>query len=166
MPALYLGGCGCPLNAKEPIAYNVTVSLDEGLRKDLASRKVEVHLIGINEKQNERWANYSMTKYWQPGDTLSGSVPTKKMIFDPANSAPQTLKANDPIWDTWLKAGANRLYVLTLLPGMVSDADGDKDPRRQIEPLACYRWTKRDHNIEIRIQSSGMTTVSQLRQEH
>ena len=47
-----------------------------------------------------------MSKYWQPGDPLYGSVPTYKMIFDPANNASQTLSINDKIWDTWLKDGA------------------------------------------------------------
>jgi len=158
---LTVGCCG-----KEPRKYNVTVSLDDEMRQSLGTRKLEVHLVGINEKENQRWENYSMTKYWQPGDNLPNSVPTYKMIFDPNHSAPQTLSKNDKIWDTWLKDGANRLYVLTLLPGMVSDADGDKDPRRQIEPLACYRWLKHDGNIEIKIQKTGITTVSQLRSEH
>jgi hypothetical protein len=165
-----LAGCPCGLaggfDGKKPISYNVTVSLDDEMRQSLGTRKVEVDLVGINEKQNERWQNYSMTKYWQPGDALSGSVQVKKLIFDPGNTSAQTLSSSDPIWDTWLKDGANRLYVLTLLPGITADAEGDKDPRRQIEPLACYRWLKHDGNIEIKVQRTGIITTTMLRPEH
>jgi hypothetical protein len=151
---------------KKPVKYNVTVSLDEEMRTSLSDRKIEVHLVGISEKQHERWQSYSMTKYWQPGDTLPNSLPTFKMMFDPANSTPQTLSIKDKMWDTWLNNGANRLYVLALLPGMIADAEGDKDPRRQILPLACYRWIKRDRKIHVLIQRSGLNTISQLRPEH
>ena len=44
---------------KKPVNYNVTVSLDDAFRKDLSDRKVTVHLVGISEKQNERWQSYS-----------------------------------------------------------------------------------------------------------
>jgi hypothetical protein len=157
---LSVGCCG-----KEPIKYNVTVSLDEEMRQSLSQRKLEVHLVGINETQHQRWENYSMSKYWQPGDPMPNSLPTFKMEFDPANSKPQTITIKDKIWDTWLAAGANRLYVLTLLPGMVEDAPGDKDPRRQILPLPCYRWLKRDKKIDIVVQKTGLTTMSLSRPE-
>jgi hypothetical protein len=153
---------------KKPIKYNITVDVDEEMRKDLAAanRKLEVHLVGINENQHQRWNTYSMTKYWQPGDTLPNSLPTKKMMFDPANPAPQKLSIDDPIWNKWLKeGGANRVYVLALLPGMVSDAEGDKDPRRQILPLPCYRWLKQDKKIDVRVQKTGVTTLSMSRPE-
>jgi hypothetical protein len=151
---------------KKPVKYDITVSLDEDMRKSLGDRKLEVHLVGISEKQNERWQTYSMTKYWQPGDTLPKSLPTHVMNFDPNKPQTQTLSQKDKIWDTWLNNGANRVYVLALLPGMISDAEGDKDPRRQILPLACYRWLKRDKNIQIIVQKTGLNTVSLLRPEH
>jgi hypothetical protein len=151
---------------KRPVKYDVTVSLDDAFRKDLSDRKVTVHLVGISEKQNERWQSYSMTKYWQPGDNLPNSLPTYTMTFDPNKAQPQTLSKDNKIWDTWLNNGANRLYVLAQLPGMISDAEGDKDPRRQILPLACYRWIRHDRQIQIVIQKSGLNTISQLRPEH
>jgi len=143
-------------------SLNVTVALDDAMRQKLESRKIEVDLVALNSKQAERWETYSMTSYWQPNDTLRDSVVSYKMIFDPANAAPQTLSKSDPIWAKWFANTASgdqmQLYVLALLPGLYDDAPGDKDPRRQILPLASCRWASTD--VRLLVQKDGIITVT------
>ncbi len=140
---------------------NVTVSLDDAMRAKLDNRKIEVDLVALNSKQAERWETYSMTSYWQPGDQLRDSVDSYKMVFDPSNNTPQTLTIKDPHWDKWLAQGSSdkmQLYVLALLPGLYDDAPGDKDPRRQILPLASCRWSST--NVQMTVQKTGIITTT------
>jgi hypothetical protein len=102
-----------------------------------------------------------MTKFWESGDNLRESVDSYKMIFDPAKSDPQTLPKNDPHWAKWMAnsgGGDMQLYVLALLPGLYDDAPGDKDPRRQILPLASCRWPSTD--VKLLVQKEGIITVT------
>jgi hypothetical protein len=141
---------------------NVTVSLDDAMRQRLDSRKLEVDLVALNSKESERWENYSMTQYWQPGDARRDSVDSYKMIFDPTKNEPQTLSANDPHWDKWFAQGAGdkmKLYVLVgVLPGSYDDQPGDKDARRQILPLDSCRWSST--NVQMTVQKTGIITTT------
>lgn len=184
-----LSAVGCAPHG--PRAYNVTVQLDDAMRQrltELTNRNIEVDLVAVNDKENERWEPYSMTRYWQPGDPLKGSVPTKVMIFDPkavqaaASTRPgasnqtaakaatqpsaysQTLSSTDPLWKKWY-ANVNdksvmRLYVLALLPGVFEDQPGDRDPRRQIVPLNIEQWPNGTKDILLKVQTTGIITVT------
>jgi hypothetical protein len=166
--ALSAVGCSCA-----PGRYNVTVQLDDAMKQrleDLGNRKIQVDLVAVNAKEHERWENYSMTQYWQPGDSLKGSIPTYSMVFSPKAAATQpgeaasthTLTAKDPIWDKWYANTTDKdvmhLYVLALLPGTYTDEPGDRDPRRQILPLGTCRWDK--NNILLKVQTTGIITVT------
>jgi hypothetical protein len=150
---------GCCATTK----LNVTVNVDDAMKAKLESRKLEVDLIALNSKQSERWEGYSMTSYWQPGDQLRDSVDSYKMIFDPLKpeTLTQTLSAKDAHWDKWLAQGAGdkmQLYVLVgVLPG-IEDATGDKDPRRQILPLASCRWSST--SVQMTVQKTGIITLT------
>ena len=139
-------GC-CPTTR-----LNVTVELDDAMKQSLGSRQIRVDLVGLNAQQHVRWQNYSMTKYWEPGDPVRESVPTKELIFDSKNSV-QTLSNKDSLWDKWLADTGDkampRLYVLALLPGLIQDQDGNKDPRRLILPLGKCRWDSTDVHIIV-----------------
>lgn len=153
-------GC-CPITK-----LGVTVDLDPALRQKLA-RNMEVDLVVITPSQRDKWQDYSMTRYWDYNDAMRASVAgvTKKMIFDPAKPAAQTLPDNDPLWKTWL-AGANdkdapELYILAQLPGSweaaKDDAPGNKDKRRLILPLGKCRWDST--NVKVTVQETGMISV-------
>jgi hypothetical protein len=179
---------GC---AHGPGRYNVTVQLDDAMRQrlsELTNRNIEVDLVAVNDIENTRWQDASMTKYWQPGDPLKGSIPTKVMIFNPTavqaaaatSPAPstqsakaaatqpsaysQTLAATDPIWNKWYANKNDKsvyhLYVLALLPGVFDDQPGDRDPRRQILPLNVERWPNGTKNILLKVQTTGIVTVT------
>ncbi len=147
---------------------NVKVDIDDAMRERLGSRKLEVDLVALNSKQSERWESYSMTSYWQPGDSLRESVDSYKMIFDPTQNQPMTLSMNDPHWDKWFAQGAGdtmKLYVLVgVLPGSYDDQPGDKDARRQILPLASCRWNSKD--VHMTVQKTGIITTTPPKPEN
>ncbi len=184
--AAFAAGC-----AHGPGRYNVTVQLDEAMRQRLAQlgdRNIEVDLVAVNSVENDRWENASMTSYWQPGDPLKGSVPTKVMYFNskqaqaaattnpakPGQTASQaatqpsgfseTLSATDPIWYKWYANKNDKsvyhLYVLALLPGIIADQPGDRDPRRQILPLNQEEWPNGTKDILLKIEPTGVITVT------
>jgi len=64
-------GCIC-----HPTKLNVTIELDETMRSQLADRKIQVDIVGLNANEHARWESYSMTKYWEPNDPRRDSVPT------------------------------------------------------------------------------------------
>jgi len=150
-------GCSC-----NPTKLNVTVSLDDAMRKKLEDRKIEVDIVALDTKLAQaRWETYSMTQYWNPGDERRESVDSYKMIFDPSKPDAQTLTKTDPHWDQWLSksgGGEMQLYVLALLPGIYDDLPGDKDPRRQILPLGSCRWPSTD--VKMLVQKDGIITLT------
>ncbi|MGN6366885.1 MAG: hypothetical protein ACTHN5_01350 [Phycisphaerae bacterium] len=149
-------GCSC-----NPTKLNVTVSLDDAMRQKLEARKIEVDIVALDSKLAQaRWETYSMTHYWEPGDERRESVDSYKMIFDPKNAEPHTLSKTDPHWDKWFgkSGGEMQLYVLALLPGLIDDQPGDKDPRRQILPLGSCRWNSTD--VKLLVQKDGIITLT------
>jgi hypothetical protein len=183
-----LSTVGC---AHGPGRYNITVQLDDAMRQrlsELTDRNIEVDLLAVNNVENDRWENASVNRYWQPGDPLKGSVPTKVMIFNPKavqaaaatrpssstqsaaaaatqqSAISQTLSAKDPIWDKWYANKNDKsvyhLYVLALLPGVFEDAPGDRDPRRQILPLNVEMWPNGTKDILLKVQTTGIVTVT------
>src|SRR5436190_5422537 len=121
-------GC-CPLTK-----LNVTVELDDAMKQRLAelNRNIVVDLVAVNPADNQRWEDYSMTKYWQPPfelrESVKGDIYT--MTFD-ASKGSLVLPKNDPKWDKWLAdanaKGAAHLYILAQLPGTFDDQPGEKD---------------------------------------
>jgi hypothetical protein len=139
-------GC-CPTTR-----LNVTVELDDAMKQALGTRQIRVDVVGLNAQQHVRWQNYSMTKYWEPGDPVRESVPTQPWILD-AKTPSKSMTTKDPLWDKWLADTGDksmpRLYVLALLPGLISDQDGNKDPRRLILPLGECRWDSKDLHVVV-----------------
>ena len=127
---------GCCNSEMRP--YNTTVALAPNAFT--TKPVIEVHLVGVSESENNMWANYSMSRYWGADDRLRQSAPKFVMSFGPNKPESQTLAADNPIWQTWLNAGATRLYVLAFLPERFDDAPGDQDPRRRILPLDKCKW--------------------------
>ena len=155
--SLFFAGCFCP-NTK----LNVTIDLDEGLKKALASsgRSIEVDVIGLNNQQDIRWKNYSMTKYWEPNDPVRASVSATKLTFTfNATTPAQTITKQDPHWEKWLADPGDKampkLYILAQPPGLApEDKDGSTDPRRLILPLGLCRWDST--NVQVIVSETGI----------
>jgi len=157
--ALMSVGC-CPLTK-----LNVTVELDPAMKERLASltRAIEVDIVAVNPAEDQRWQDYSMTKYWQPPFELKTSVKDEIFVakLDATNSS-VTLSKDNPIWDKWMASasakGAPHLYILAQLPGTMDDQPGEKDQRRQILPLGSCRWETTD--VKVLVQPDRIRTVT------
>jgi hypothetical protein len=152
-------GC-CPL--KE---LNVTVELDPAMKQRLADlgRAIEVDIVAVNPAENQRWQDYSMTKYWQPPfelkTSVQGEIFSKKLD---ATTTTMVLNKNDPMWAKWFATanakGAPHLYILAQLPGTFDDQPGEKDQRRQILPLGSCRWETQD--VKVLVQTDRIRTLT------
>ena len=150
---LTLGLVGC--GSSEKIGqYDVTVSLAEDMRSEQTGRfpSLEVDIVGIGPTQDARWRKHPVSQYFSGSDDLrQGSVDDRTTLrFTNDNPAPKTLERTDPIWDRWSEQGATQMFVLVNLPRIVSDLEGEADPRRLILPLDRARWGSKQIQIEIR----------------
>jgi len=140
--------------------FQVTVIADESIR----GYTVAVHLVGVNPQDNNRWTNYSMTKYWAPGDTLHNQQGVyTKILFDPTSQTTQALTREDPVWDTWLKYGATDLFLVANLP-LKEDHAGNADARRQIIPINNCRYFDElsGHSVTLRLTKDGIRLETPL----
>lgn len=137
-------GCStCPVTR-----LNISVAVDESIRKANAGRPVIVDVVGVNEPMQSRMENYSMTKYWQPDDPERRNINKRTLTFDPSGTQAQIISVNDPIWNQWLAGSSDkhptRIFVLALLPGVFQVATdyqpGNRDPRRISLPTGACRW--------------------------
>jgi hypothetical protein len=145
-----LGLVGCA-TAPQPRSYTVKVNLDPAL----AGSSLQVDLIGANPVSDlPKLQTYSVTSYWTPGDTLRRDSAKVTLAFGQGRPMTQMLDINDPIWQGWLKTGAQQLVVLVDLPGIEADKTGGTDPRRLILPLDAAQWGS-SGILEIQIQESG-----------
>lgn len=156
-----------PFSSK-PKRFKIKVSLDleSWKREGDVIPSLEVDLVGINDSQKPRWENYSLRKYFTPGDLLRRDADLKTLQIS-SGEIEKTLENNDAIWDKWLGnrrkgepgKGARWLFVLVNLPGIDDDMDGLHDPRRIIVPLEANRWGyKKEIRIEIKAGSAVLLT--------
>ncbi len=108
---------------------------------------IEVHVIGVSDKDFHLWNTYAMSKYWQPGDRLREGSDKYVMRFGEGLPSKQVLKNDAKIWRTWHKAEATHLVILADLPGTYSDQPGNDDPRRSLVPI-----TDSGKELEINIR--------------
>ncbi len=136
-------GC-CPITK-----LNISIEVDDSFRQAYGNRPVLVDIVGVSPVEHKRWESYSMTKYWEAGDTLrsTSTGSTITLQLDPSKKEPQVVTASDPHWGTWLNGGNDKdpphIYVLVQLPGTFRASDdkpGNEDARRQILPTGSCRW--------------------------
>jgi hypothetical protein len=146
------GGCSSPGQ------YRLDVTMDSSLN-DAAGRmrSVEVDLVGVNSSQLAQYTSYSMTKFWTEGDALRENAVKKVLAFGPDLPTWQRFEIDDPIWGKWKQDHDQYLFVMVFLPGIFTDAEGERDARRAILPLAKNRWDGK--SISIQVQSSGIKVV-------
>jgi hypothetical protein len=140
---LLLGvGC-CPVTR-----MNIGIELDKSFQAKYGmDRTVVVDLVMVGPNEQERWAAASMTKYWEKGNGMRNSLPTKTLEFNSSKLDPQVMTADAPEWDKWL-AGASdsappQIFVLVQFPGIFDtsiDKPGNLDFRRQILPTKKCRY--------------------------
>jgi hypothetical protein len=134
--------------------HDVTVALAPELTAPGAPlTSVRVDVVAVNSVDAERWENASMSDYWSKPDSLRNGADRFEMAFAPGNTGPKTLKASDPIWNTWGAPNPSQksgmlLLILADLPGAHADQPGSRDDRRVVLPLDSNRW---DGETPIRV---------------
>ena len=156
--ALALAGCASILGSSKPVAQNIKITLD----KTLENTSLQVDLIGANAVTDlPKWQSYSVTDYWQPGNTTRRDTDRVTLDFGPGKPAAQTFDIKDPKWKQWLATGAANLVIIADLPGVSTDKGGAADPRRLIIPLDGKSWKKSSADpIEILVQESGLRLLT------
>ena len=137
----------------------------------LRAKPVEVHLVGLNDSEYRLWYAYSMSRYWQAGDTLrEGAVRDGSahcMQFTPDGPDTLVLRQGDPAWKIWDEKSWKYLFVLRHVPGAVDkDKDGSADPRRSI--LLREKWPGwGGGEVKVKISEAGVsfTNVSDTGEE-
>jgi hypothetical protein len=147
------GGCG------QVISVTAT--------EDICRKSVEVHLVGVNRFEKDRWDRISMSEYWQPENQLRKSAKdyTYAIKFGRKSSCEVVLdkKAEEEkkIRSEWKGRQVEYIFVLADLPGIFPDQDGNADARRLRLPAPgskCWRWNQ--SKINIRIESSNIVALT------
>jgi len=133
--------------------HPITVSLG-----NFAERQaIEVHIIALNDQESPYLEDYSMTKYWSPGDREREGLEKFVMHFGPDSASSQKFSPEsnpaewDKLWKSWEADKATTLFILAFLPGNgqpFDDKHGSLDARRQVLPLEGCRWKSDTQTIE------------------
>ncbi len=150
---LLTGGCGA-ITGSRPV--NVTAS------DPICKKSVEVHLVGVNELNKEKWETVSMTDYWTPGNTLRTTAKEYTYVIQFGRGpCTKTLGKKDPIRRIWKKRKAEYLFVLADLPQEHVDEVGNVDKRRlQLPATNSKRWGWREKQIDIEITENGIGALT------
>ena len=160
--ALFLTGCGSAnkaanmLTSTKPVAQNIKITV----AKTLENTSLQIDLLGANTISDlPKWETYSVTEYWQPGNTTRRDTVRFTLDFGTGKPASQTFSKKNEIWKRWLGTGCANLVILADLPGVAGG--GANDPRRLIIPLDAKSWKKSSGApIEILVQESGLRLLT------
>jgi len=151
---LLAGGCSRVANVMVTRSVAVTAA------DDVCQKSVEVHLVGINRFEKDRWDNISMTEYWQPENPLRKSAAGYTYVIHFGDGPCKvTLDKKDPMVTVWEERQAEYLLVLADLPGVFQDLPGNADARRlQLPALdsAAWGWEK---NIDIAVNNGDIVAL-------
>ena len=148
------GGCATPRAG----CYDVKITMAESMAD--SSRilpSVEVHVLGLDPVSGRQLQAFSMSDYWNPSRKKDDFV-KRVLHFGQGKENPQVLSRRDSIWDRWLGAGAEHLFVIADLQGLYEDKEDVKDPRRLILPLDPKRW--QNSTLQIVIEKGGVYCVT------
>jgi hypothetical protein len=138
-------------------SYNLKITPGESLKDS----SVVVDVVGINPSELQKWQSYSLKKYLKPGDALRQDAAKTTANFLPGQQTPFVIKKTDPIWDQWLKSGAQYLVVIADLPGVFEEGKaGTQDPRRHLIPLCKCYWPGGVKELEAKVQAGGVSLVT------
>lgn len=159
-----LAGCssckpGGPPGA--PQTYNLNIIPGESLKDS----SVVVDVVGINQSELPKWQSYSLKDYFKPGDPVRQDASKFTAEFVPGKQSTVVLKKTDPLWDKWLKSGAQYLVLVADLPGVYKEGKaGSQDPRRQLIPLCKCYWPDKTSSIDVKVQAGGVSLVTPPRE--
>lgn len=133
--ALVATGCGSFVRA-----HGVGPQIDVRMHAGLSEVSTEVHLVGVSEEEYQKWAHYSMSRYFSPGDPLYESATDLGYAYVMAFGRGHTdlqrpWRESRELWRRvrrrWRQRQARYVFVLANLPGF-PDRPGKQDPRRLI----------------------------------
>lgn len=110
------------------------------LHEAVSDISTEVHLVGVTEQEHQRWAYYSLSKYFAPRDPLYESATDLGYAYvmkfgrgqpDVQNPWVHNPEEWDRVTERWAQRGADYVFVLANLPGF-ADRPAEQDPRRLI----------------------------------
>lgn len=153
--ALLFSGCA---SAPKPVAHSVKITVD----KSLENTSLQIDLIGANATADiPKWESYSVTEYWQPGNSTRTNADRLTLDFGRGKETAQTVPATDAKWTRWIEQGASYVVIIADLPGVAADKGGNADPRRLILPLDAKQWKKdKKDPLEILVQESGLRLLT------
>jgi hypothetical protein len=154
LACVVLAGCVTRPPATRP--FNISVTVDAVL----AASSLQIDLIGVNASDLPKWRSLSVSEYWQPGDPKRRDAEKAVLDFRQGKKLVQVFPAIDPLWNRWFATGAEHLVVLVNLTGLVTDREGDADPRRLILPLEKRAWNSAATTIELRVQESSIRLLT------
>jgi len=129
---------------------------------DICTKSVEVHLVGVNRFEKDRWDTMSMNRYWEHNnpDRISAKDYTYVIQFG-QGPCKKTLAKKDPIRDVWKSRKAEYLFVLADLPSAFPDRPGNADARRLRLPAVDSKcWKRSQREIDISIERSNIATLT------
>lgn len=143
------------------MSYNVKLNPGESLKDS----SVVVDVVGINQSELPKWQSYSIKNYFKQGDPVRQDAQKFTADFVPGHQTTVVLKKNDPLWDKWLKSGAQYLVVVADIPGFYPEGkSGSQDPRRQLIPMCQCFWPDKTADLEVKVQAGGVSLVTPPRE--
>jgi hypothetical protein len=153
-------GC-CPLTR-----LNISIALDKSFQDRYGSnRTVTVDLVCVQEAEDARWQQYSMTSYWEASDTMRNAPSRKTLTFNSSKLDPQVITTSDPIWGDWMKNAADKhppkIYVMVQIPKMFDrakdDRPGSEDPRRQLLETKSCSYSKLPPTVQLVLDADRLS---------
>jgi hypothetical protein len=161
--AMFIQACG-PGRARLG-RYNLVVTPDPSLR-DAGGRlpQVEVDLVGVKEDDAMNWAGYSVDRYFSGEDKMRSGASgyTRTMIFNADSAGPQTVSANDPIWQVWQERGVTQLFVFASSRSL-RPSPGGPELRRKSIPLTTDKWETGTSQIDVVVRASGVDSPTPMK---
>ncbi len=145
--------------------YQVSVSLDDGLRESGMMPSLEIDLVGVNDSELDRWRHYSVTEYFGVGDVFRQDADRYTMTFANTDPGPKSLHHKHPIWDVWRHKSARWLIVMAHLPGDHKDLPDQQDVRRLILSLSSKEgWPQwPTTHIDLVVKRSGVVSLTDMK---
>ena len=145
---LAAGGC----------SQTVTVVASDAICK----KSVEVHLVGVNRFEKDKWDTTSMTDYWTPGSELRKNAKDYTYVIQFGEEpCERVVDKKDPVLKVWKERNAEYMFVLADLPGVYEDSAGNADARRlRLPGPGSDSWGMQKKKIDIRIEESNIVSLT------
>lgn len=144
---------------------NINVSMSEQMKGDSwAYPSYEVDLVAVSDTDKDRWQNYPVEQYFEPGNTFRANAQKYTMKFSNDDAKPKVLDKDNDIWGEWKQRDAYTLFVIANLPGVWAAKPGKEDPRRLVLPLTKEAWPSSwnpfaTNVIHLEAKPTGMLVV-------